>query len=105
MSNLTDHQKAELEKKIRDSIPNGWENTNISCGCTTATCVVYRGMTLQDVLIALSNANCVSLERNVDGTMTMQIDECPPRARYDLTKPYHDQSEEFYAFLYSVLCP
>jgi len=62
-------------------------------------------LTLQDVLIACENLKgTISVGSN--GGITVYEDRTmyPQNPPYDLTKDYSGQSEDFYVFLYQLLC-
>lgn len=106
MTNLTPQQRQELEKKI--VLACGEERWNAENSCPECSNTIR----LADVLIA-----CLHYRIGVQVTMSGRLQLLPQCTRYksgwqedeevqyDLTKPYHEQSEEFYSFLYSLLLP
>jgi len=98
-SPLTEEQKAELEAKIREAVlmdEYGFSSRG-------------RHLGLQDVLIALEEwsrrlpvkfhnlGDSIAKHSKIEAALSVIL------KRYDLTKDYHHQSEEFYSFLYSLL--
>jgi len=71
--------------------------------------ILGRPLQLADVLIAIGNIANVEYDL-VDNKARLWMafmDEgwqAPKGFTYDLTKDYHHQSDEFYSFLYSLLC-
>lgn len=100
-----------LEEVIRKAVPESMEcllmgiGENEICHYCRAIdggvdgCSTGRPLTLRDVLISAG-------VKDDHGTMYNegQFDVLKIVSMYDLTKDYHDQSEELYSFLYSLLC-
>lgn len=125
-SALTPKQKAELEKKIRYSIPNGdarkheWypfrraEIICINCALVcpenidpirrSRKCHTGRPLTLQDILIALAG-DSQNYFVQWNNEFHIKRHDRVLCAVYDLTNNYYNQSEAFYSFLYSLLFP
>lgn len=115
---------SKLEAKIREAVPNGFENREKRCCTVGEDCgechlvkgknggYRYRNLNLQDVLIALILekkrwGKGKAWERTLEpyGQITKEYKDMLAEliCRYDLTKDYHHQSKEFYEFLSSLL--
>jgi len=125
MNNLNESQKAELEDKIREAVPESMDHNFILsgevcnqcslskevCGLTQVKCN-GRKLNLQDVLIALGEVTSkhqdwyyfdTSGNLLIHGWHQTRVNSSPEEVFYNLTKNYHEQEEEFYIFLYQLL--
>ncbi|QDT46212.1 hypothetical protein Pan258_02290 [Symmachiella dynata] len=98
MKTLTNQQKVELEKKI--VLACGEARWNAENGCPECSNTIR----LADVLIAV--VHYVGDHLTCEGDYHVSHSGCsfgPNLATYDITKMYHEQTEEFYFDLYQLL--
>ena len=103
MNKLSPQQKAELEAKIREAVPEKeGGNTSMQLDGVFTGIINYRdkSLNLQDCALAIREVGSSDLHDCPDGGSHVAVTLFD---LYDLTSDYSGQSEEFYQFLYSLL--
>jgi len=114
---MSDEMTGDIEKDMKQCAQLYCEKSDKIVFTTKIDKILGRPLTLQDVLIAL-NKSGEMIGVDDDGSFRSYPDgsrihtyggigcsfngEYMPA--YDLTKDYHHQSDEFYTFLYELLC-
>jgi len=106
---MSDEMTGDIEKDMKQCAQLYCEKSDKIVFTTKIDKILGRPLTLQDVLIALGKKNN-TIAVGVDGWFVKcESDICcedlsDTTEEYDLTKDYHHQSDEFYTFLYELLC-
>jgi len=106
---MSDEMTGDIEKDMKQCAQLYCEKSDKIVFTTKIDKILGRPLTLQDVLIGLQGVDnqrfWISDRGEILSPDDWEFRKIPMQGRiYDLTKDYHHQSDEFYTFLYELLC-
>jgi hypothetical protein len=93
------NKKEQVEKKIKEMNPSTKWGYTSSCGCG---CYITEQPQLSDVLRAIENIDStIELDRGSD---VLKIWFGLDKLKWNLSKTFHEQTEEVYDLLFDLIC-